>query len=97
MVTIILKILNNSTKNDKMGCNISKSFSNDANDLPSKVIDILGINISAIEKPKACYGPNKDLIAAISNTNNIILRNTIDSKPNSAFNRVQPLITNNKY
>lgn len=73
-----------------MGCSISKSFSNDANDLPSKVIDILGINIPAIEKPTACYGPNKDLIAAISNTNtnNIILRNTINSKPNSAFNPV---------
>ena len=88
MVTIILKILNNSTKNDKMGCNISKSFSNDANDLPSKVIGILGINIPAIERPTACYGPNKDLIAAISNTNNTRLRNTINFKPNSAFNPV---------
>ena len=97
MVITILKILNNCKKNDKMGCNLSKSFSNDANNLPSKVIDILGINIQAIERPKACYGPNKDLIAAISNTNDISIRNTIDFKPNSAFNRVQPLITINKY
>ena len=80
-----------------MGCNISKSFSNDTNDLPSKVIGILGINILAIERPTAYYGPNKDLIAAISNTNDISIRNTIDFKPNSAFNRIQPLITNNKY
>ena len=87
MFTTILKILNNAT-NDKMGCNTSKSFSNDVNDLPSKVIDILGINIGSIKRPTACYGPNKDLIAAISNTNNTRLRNTINFKPNSAFNPV---------
>ena len=80
-----------------MGCNTSKSFSNETNNLQSKVIDILGINIRSIKRPTACYGPNKDLIAAISNTNGISIRNTIDFKPNSAFNRIQPLITNNKY
>ena len=113
MVTTILKILNNSTKNDKMGCNASKSFSNDANNIltnatdipntyiPSKAMDILGITVQSIKRPKAYYGPNNKLIASISTINNFKLNSMINTEHNSkytsAFNRVQPRIVNSKY